>query len=117
MYLITLDPTMIENLETVLRKTALFASFTEDEIQALGAKVIKEQLQRGEPLFRERDPCKGLYIVVSGNIQTVCGSTQSGTDDDARTWFRRRGNQHSGHVSPATSHACNQPLIARCHNR
>jgi CRP/FNR family transcriptional regulator len=60
---------MIENVETVLRKTPLFASLTEDEIQALAARVSKRRLQRGELLFGEGDPCKGLYLVVTGKIR------------------------------------------------
>lgn len=60
---------MIENIETLLRKTALFASLTENETQALAGKVSMKHLQRGELLFGEGDPCKGLYIVVSGKIR------------------------------------------------
>jgi len=60
---------MIENVETVLRKTPLFASLTEDEIQALAARVSKRRLQRSELLFGEGDPCKGLYLVVTGKIR------------------------------------------------
>jgi CRP-like cAMP-binding protein len=60
---------MKENVEAVLRRTALFASLSEDEIQALAARVSRKRLQRGELLFGEGDPCKGLYLVVSGKIR------------------------------------------------
>jgi CRP/FNR family cyclic AMP-dependent transcriptional regulator len=60
---------MKENAETVLRKTPLFASLTENEIHALAGGVSKRRLQRGELLFAEGDACKGLYLVASGKIR------------------------------------------------
>jgi len=60
---------MIENIEIVPRKTPLFASLTENEIKALAIRVSKRHAQRGELLFGEGDPCKGLYLVVSGKIR------------------------------------------------
>jgi CRP-like cAMP-binding protein len=60
---------MKENVEAVLRRTPLFASLTEDEVQALAGRVSKRRLQRGELLFCEGDPCKGLYVVASGKIR------------------------------------------------
>jgi CRP/FNR family transcriptional regulator len=60
---------MRENVETVLRKTALFASLTESEIQALAGRASKKTLQRGELLFAEGDSCKGLFLVASGKIR------------------------------------------------
>lgn len=60
---------MKENVEIVLRKTALFASLTENEIQALAGRASKKALQRGELLFAEGDSCKGLFLVASGKIR------------------------------------------------
>jgi CRP/FNR family transcriptional regulator len=60
---------MKENAETVLRKTPLFASLTENEMHALAGRVSKRRLQRGELLFAEGDSCKGLYLVASGKIR------------------------------------------------
>jgi len=60
---------MKEDFETILRKTPLFASLTETEIQALAGRVSKKHMQRGEILFAEGDPCKGLYLVASGKIR------------------------------------------------
>jgi CRP/FNR family transcriptional regulator len=60
---------MKERVEMVLRKTPLFASLTEDEIQALASRASKKRLQRGEQLFAEGDSCKGLYLVASGKIR------------------------------------------------
>lgn len=60
---------MTDNVPAVLRKTQLFASLTEDEIQALARRTTKKRLQRGELLFGEGDPCAGLFLVASGKIR------------------------------------------------
>lgn len=60
---------MTQNVETILRKTPLFASLTEKEIGALALRVAKRRFQRGELLFGEGDPCTGLFLVASGKIR------------------------------------------------
>ena len=60
---------MTQNVEIVLRKTPLFASLTEKEIRALAMRVVKRRFLRGELLFAEGDPCKGLFLVASGKIR------------------------------------------------
>jgi len=60
---------MADTVESVLRKTPLFASLTEKEISALAARAAKKRFQRGELLFGEGDPCAGLFLVVSGKIR------------------------------------------------
>ncbi len=60
---------MSEGLETVLRKTPLFASLSEDELQALRRRVTTKQYDRGEILFSEGDACRGLFIVGRGKIR------------------------------------------------
>jgi CRP/FNR family cyclic AMP-dependent transcriptional regulator len=60
---------MNEGTEAVLRKTPLFASLTEKELQALALRTTRKQFQRGELLFGEGDPCTGLFLVVSGKIR------------------------------------------------
>lgn len=60
---------MNEGAEAVLRKTPLFASLTEKELQALAARTIRRRFQRGELLFGEGDPCTGLFLVASGKIR------------------------------------------------
>lgn len=55
--------------EAVLRKTPLFASLTEKELEALAARTIRRQFRRGELLFSEGDPCSGLFLVASGKIR------------------------------------------------
>jgi CRP/FNR family transcriptional regulator len=60
---------MTENVKMVLRKAPLFASLTEQEMQALAARVNKKHFQRGELLFSEGDSCAGLFLVASGQIR------------------------------------------------
>ena len=60
---------MIDNILAVLRKTPLFASLTEEEIQALARRTSTKRLQKGELLFSEGDPCTGLFLVVSGKMR------------------------------------------------
>jgi CRP/FNR family cyclic AMP-dependent transcriptional regulator len=60
---------MTDNVETVLRKTQLFASLTEQEMRALAARVIRKHFQQGALLFGEGDSCTGLFLVASGRIR------------------------------------------------
>ena len=55
--------------EAILRKTPLFASLSEDEMRALAARATRMKFQKGEELFAEGDPCKGLYLVAAGRIR------------------------------------------------
>lgn len=56
-------------VEKALRKTPLFASITDQEMQALAARASKKHFHRGELLFGEGDPCTGLFLVASGKIR------------------------------------------------
>ena len=60
---------MPESIESVLRKTPIFASLTEKEMSALAVRVAKRRFQRGELLFGEGDACAGLFLVASGKIR------------------------------------------------
>jgi CRP-like cAMP-binding protein len=60
---------MSDTVETVLRKTPLFAGLTEDEMRALRRRVSSKQYNRGEILFSEGDACRGLFIVGSGKVR------------------------------------------------
>jgi CRP/FNR family cyclic AMP-dependent transcriptional regulator len=53
----------------VLRKTPLFASLTEVEMQALAGRTSRRRFGQGEHLFAEGDPCAGLFLVASGKIR------------------------------------------------
>lgn len=60
---------MSENTEIVLRRTPLFAGLTDQEMHALAARVVTKRFRRGELLFGEGDPCRGLFIVASGKTR------------------------------------------------
>ncbi len=60
---------MTMNIKTILQKTPLFTSLTEPEMNALAARATKKHFNRGELLFSEGDPCKGLFLVASGKIR------------------------------------------------
>jgi len=60
---------MTDGAETILRKTPLFASLTQKEMQSLVARVTKRHFQRGEMLFSEGDSCTGLFLVALGKIR------------------------------------------------
>src|SRR5690348_18118551 len=58
-----------EGNEGILRKTALFAGLSDDEIRALCARVGSRHFGRGELLFQEGDTCTGLFLVATGKIR------------------------------------------------
>ena len=60
---------MNAEVERTLRKTALFARLTDEEMRALAPRVTRRRFERGAFLFAEGDPCAGLFLVVSGKIR------------------------------------------------
>lgn len=53
----------------ILKGTPLFAALDESEISSLAARCGLRPYGPGEVLFSEGEPCKGLYIVVSGRVR------------------------------------------------
>jgi CRP/FNR family transcriptional regulator len=60
---------MNDGTESILRKTPLFQSLTDDEVRALAARATRKRFQKDEQLFAEGDPCTGLYLVAAGKIR------------------------------------------------
>lgn len=60
---------MNEVVGRILRKTQLFASLSETELEALASRVSNRRFERGALLFSEGDPCTGLFLVASGKIR------------------------------------------------
>jgi len=60
---------MSDAVETVLRKTPLFATLSENELAALRRRVSSRKYARGETLFSEGDVCRGLFVVARGKIR------------------------------------------------
>lgn len=55
--------------QNILRHTAIFASLTEKELDALAQRVLTKRFAQGALLFAEGDPCTGLFLVASGKIR------------------------------------------------
>lgn len=60
---------MANGTEGILRKTPLFASLTDAEMQALAARTVRKRFQKDEQLFAEGDPCSGLFLVATGKVR------------------------------------------------
>jgi len=60
---------MSDAVETVLRKTPLFATLSENELAALRRRDSSRKYARGETLFSEGDVCRGLFVVARGKIR------------------------------------------------
>ena len=54
----------------VVARQPLFASLSEAECGALVERSVCRGVRRGEALFREGEPCRGLYLVVEGVVRT-----------------------------------------------
>jgi CRP/FNR family transcriptional regulator len=54
----------------VVARQPLFASLQESECRALVDRSVCRGTNRGETLFREGEPCRGLYLVVEGVVRT-----------------------------------------------
>ena len=60
---------MANGTEAILRKTPLFASLTDVEMQALAGRTSRKRFQKDEQLFAEGDPCSGLFLVATGKVR------------------------------------------------
>lgn len=54
----------------VVARQPLFASLSEEECHALVGRSVCRSVHRGEALFREGEPCRGLYLLVKGTVRT-----------------------------------------------
>ncbi len=53
----------------ILKATPLFAALDDIELTTLAERCGMRSYSSGELLFSEGEPCKGLYIVVSGRVR------------------------------------------------
>jgi CRP-like cAMP-binding protein len=51
-----------------LRRVAYFRSLSDAELRRLAATCRTRRLQRGDTLFDEGEPCRGLFVVVAGTV-------------------------------------------------
>jgi CRP/FNR family transcriptional regulator, cyclic AMP receptor protein len=62
-------PRTTTSAREILKATPLFAALNDTELQSLAARCGIQTWPAGEVLFIEGEPCKGLYIVVSGRVR------------------------------------------------
>jgi CRP/FNR family transcriptional regulator, cyclic AMP receptor protein len=60
---------MNDGTEAILRKTPLFASLSDAEMQALASRTTRKRFHKDEQLFAEGDSCTGLFLVASGKVR------------------------------------------------
>lgn len=53
----------------ILRKVAVFSDLSDSELRFLTERVVTRKYSAGEVVFGEGEPCKGLYIVESGQVR------------------------------------------------
>ena len=58
-----------QSSKQILKATPLFAALDESEVTSLAERCGIRPYAAGEMLFSEGEPCKGLYIVVSGRVR------------------------------------------------
>ncbi|HTZ48655.1 MAG TPA: Crp/Fnr family transcriptional regulator [Verrucomicrobiae bacterium] len=63
------ERSMSEPFEAILRKAPLFAGLNDKEMAALRPRVSSKKYGRGEILFHEGDPCRGLFVVARGKVR------------------------------------------------
>lgn len=54
-----------------LRQITIFASFSDDQVEALKLQGEEVRLQAGEVLFYEDDPPQGLYVILEGELEII----------------------------------------------
>lgn len=52
-----------------LRRVAHFAWLPAAELRRLSARCVSRRLRRGEVLFEEGRPCRGLFIIAEGSVE------------------------------------------------
>jgi CRP/FNR family transcriptional regulator len=53
----------------VLLSIPLFASLSDQELQALAARAVERRFEHNEMLFWEGEPCAGIFLIVQGSVK------------------------------------------------
>ncbi len=53
----------------VLSEIPLFASLSENEVQALAQRAVERRFDAGEMLFWEGEPCAGIFLIAEGSVK------------------------------------------------
>lgn len=59
------------SIQELLAELPYFASLTAEELAALARSVRQRQLEAGEQIIVEGEPCEGLYFVVDGQVRSI----------------------------------------------
>lgn len=59
----------LEATVQMLRRVALFADLSDVEFDFIAHRVIAQRRSAGEMIFSEAEPCRGLYVVQSGQVK------------------------------------------------
>ena len=59
-----------------LKSLPYFESLSNEEIERLGKEILPLSFAKGEVLFLEGEPCRGLYVVKSGRIRIFKSSPE-----------------------------------------
>lgn len=57
------------NLASVLKQAALFSNLSDPELELLAVRTVRKSFNRGELLFSEGEPCKGMHIIALGKVR------------------------------------------------
>ncbi|MBI4575273.1 MAG: Flp pilus assembly complex ATPase component TadA [Planctomycetes bacterium] len=57
------------NLVEFLREAPLFSDLADGHLQAIAQHLKHQRLQKGEVLFKERDPGDALFLVINGRLE------------------------------------------------
>jgi CRP-like cAMP-binding protein len=52
-----------------LKKQALFDGLEDAEITDISEMLIPMSLSKGQPVFRENEPTRGIYMIISGKVE------------------------------------------------
>lgn len=52
----------------VLKETSLLQGLSEEGLRAIAGRTVVKRMPRDRILFREGEPCRGLYVVTAGRI-------------------------------------------------
>ena len=52
-----------------LKKQLLFSELTDTELGKMAEKIAVESYPKGKSIFKEGEPTKGIYLVVSGKVE------------------------------------------------
>ena len=97
-------------------KTSLFQSMNPDQLARVGGLVQLRQLDAGQLLFTEGDPCTGFFVVLEGQVRLYRTSPKIGGESTlsvVRAGFSfAEAAMFSGGIFPASAEAIEPSLLA-----